>query len=499
MQAIAARSREYPQPGISSPIAQGVAGFLAPALGAAGLVGALMVSGLYQPLVFRLSGVQPVLYPGYAIAYAAIAGALLALAVPRLAIASVLAATWTVWFLNSGALEFWKFDGLLRLASVLMLAALPMWGLRKGDPAPAAKQGYIPTLDGWRAIAILLVIADHALVQFLPRSPFLERYRFGQHGVNLFFALSGFLITTRLLNEKSQTGSISLRRFYRRRAFRILPAVLPAIALVGILACTGIVRLRVADLASSLFFFRNMVLYSQTVIVSHFWSLSLEEQFYLIVPLLIVLGTRRKMIGLCVGLAFASAMWRWYYFARHAVLQPDFMLYLRTDYRLDGLLLGCVLAYVLQNPEWNAWLRRALSSPVWWALVVAMVVLIGKNHLITTFRESLLWPLLLAGTILRPQSTIARVLEWKPLRWIGVLSYSLYVWQQIFLLSQPVPRFVWMTRFPVNLLFVAAFGCASYWLVERPALRWSRRTGAEMMHPTPPIQRWETAKQLATS
>ena len=73
---------------------------------------------------------------------------------------------------------------------------------------------------------------------------------------------------------------------------------------------------------------------------------------------------------------------------------------------------------------------------------------------------------------------MARILEWKPLRWIGVLSYSLYVWQQLFLMWRPVPQLAWMTHLPVNIVFVFAFGCASYWLVERPALRWARRSGA---------------------
>jgi len=244
-----ARSYSSHQP--FATIADTISGLLAPACGSAALVYALVLSGLYQTLVFSVSGKYPIVNAGYAVAYAAIAGVLLAVALPgRMAITSITAATWTVWFTNSGVFEIWKADSFLRLLSILALAALPMWALRTEERAPAVRQEYIPTLEGWRAIAILLVLADHAMVEIASHSATLNNLRFGQHGVNLFFALSGYLITTRLLNEKAQTGRVSLRRFYRRRAFRILPAVLPALALIGTLSCAGVVKVRAIEIAS---------------------------------------------------------------------------------------------------------------------------------------------------------------------------------------------------------------------------------------------------------
>lgn len=411
-------------------------------------------------------------------AYAFVAGGLLAIVMPATAVVpAVAAAAWAIWFTSNGALTIWSAHDLPRLASLLSLAAIPLWALRKATPTSAdVLHPYIPTLDGWRAFAILFVIADHALVPYTWRSPDLNHFRFGQHGVNLFFALSGFLIATRLLQEKAQTGTVALMKFYRRRVFRILPAALMVVAITGTLACLGVLRLRGVDIASAAFYFRNFVLRSPTGGTGHFWSLAIEEQFYLIVPVLILVARRRWMIVGCVAAACASAAWRAFYFAHHSYFVPDFTICLRTDFRLDGLLFGCVLAFALQNAKWERYLRQFLSWPVTAALGLLMIALIWRYPYVTTLRETILWPLLLAGTVLRPDSIFARLLESRPLRTVGVLSYSLYLWQHLFLMSAPVPELAWMTRMPLNFVLIAACATASYYLVERPALRFARKT-----------------------
>ena len=162
--------------------------------------------------------------------------------------------------------------------------------------------GYIPTLDGWRAIAILMVLVDHALffgfrasrVALWPVPPAL-----GLHGVNLFFALSGFLITSRLLEEWRVTGAISLRGFYIRRAFRILPAALLVLAATATLGLVGLIPVSRMEVLGAVFFFRNYLpgaSYPDATgfFTEHYWSLAVEEHFYLAWPALLLLTLRKR-------------------------------------------------------------------------------------------------------------------------------------------------------------------------------------------------------------
>ncbi len=138
----------------------------------------------------------------------------------------------------------------------------------------------IPCLDGFRCLAILLVIVCHSLPDCNP--PWL-----GKLGVDIFFGLSGFLITALLLNERAQTGRIDLAAFYKRRAFRILPPALVFLAAVGI---GGLFKTRL-ELAATLLFFRNYLpIQHGSYATGHLWSLAVEEHFYMLWPGLLVLG-----------------------------------------------------------------------------------------------------------------------------------------------------------------------------------------------------------------
>ncbi len=152
--------------------------------------------------------------------------------------------------------------------------------------ASVSRTGYLPTLDGWRAIAIVAVLLDHAVAYSpLGQVPWLYRLsRTGPNGVSLFFAISGFLICSRLLEEQRAFGRISLQGFYIRRACRILPPAMFYLAVIGVLALCGIVVVTGAEWWSCVFFFRNYLPASwigqgwggYTV---HYWSLAVEEHF----------------------------------------------------------------------------------------------------------------------------------------------------------------------------------------------------------------------------
>src|SRR5437764_2603802 len=120
-----------------------------------------------------------------------------------------------------------------------------------------ARTNYIPTLDGWRTIAVLLVIGYHGTP---PTAPWFAVFNYGHHGVNIFFGISGFLICSRLLDEERRSGRISLKRFYLRRAFRILPPAFLYILFINLMASLSLMTPPTAlESLGSLFFFRNLL------------------------------------------------------------------------------------------------------------------------------------------------------------------------------------------------------------------------------------------------
>ena len=213
------------------------------------------------------------------------------------------------------------------------------------DATGTATSKYIPTLDGWRAIAVLLVLfshAGHAYARQQASESWLDHVGTGTQGVNIFFGLSGLLITSRLLEEWSQSGRISLRRFYIRRAFRILPAALLVLAVIAVLGATGLLPVVPREIAAAALFFRNYLpaLLSPDFagfFTAHYWSLAVEEHFYLVWPALLLLSGARRGLWAAIAVALAVALWR-----RVELLQMiarlhtvDPLYFVRTDLRID--------------------------------------------------------------------------------------------------------------------------------------------------------------------
>jgi peptidoglycan/LPS O-acetylase OafA/YrhL len=176
-------------------------------------------------------------------------------------------------------------------------------------------RGYLPTLDGWRAIAILAVIACHASGSyFYPWGSYPSdsglwiASLLGDKGVEIFFAISGFLICTRLLQEHHDTGRIGLKSFYLRRAFRILPPYFLYLVILASIAAAGVVQVAPIEWWSCGFFFRNYIPDLAPPFsgwyTGHFWSLSIEEHFYLFWPLMLVLCGNARARSAVVALAF---------------------------------------------------------------------------------------------------------------------------------------------------------------------------------------------------
>jgi peptidoglycan/LPS O-acetylase OafA/YrhL len=341
----------------------------------------------------------------------------------------------------------------------------------------SGKSRHIPTLDGWRALAILLVVAHHAGTAFYGESDYysVSLTRFGTWGVPVFFGLSGVLITKLLLEEFDRTGRMSLKSFYIRRAFRILPPVfvyLAAVAALGQMA-SGM------EAVSGVFFFRNYLPNSLGgIYTGHLWSLAVEEHFYLIWPgLLVLVGVRRGLVA-AGSLSLALALWNsadfhWHLYGR---IFPGMTSLGRSDLRLVGLFCGCTMAFLLHLPATKDWLRRYYTLGAWILVALAFPICLVYQLYLTGFWLPIIIPLLMVGTVLHPAWVISRVFDLKPVKWIGRISYSLYLWQQMFLIPSWEPKsFGVLQQWPFNILIVMICACASYYVIEKPLNRLGHR------------------------
>jgi peptidoglycan/LPS O-acetylase OafA/YrhL len=316
--------------------------------------------------------------------------------------------------------------------------------------------GRIPTLDGWRGLAILLVLFDHA--QNALQGRYLRPWtQTGQHGVTIFFVLSGFLITSKLLE------SSSLKRFYMHRLFRLMPAAWTYLAVL--LFTDRVEHLQftsLSEVTASVLFYRNF--YFGTGGAGHFWSLSLEEQFYLVWPCVLLLAGIRRCRWIAVVGALSVALYRWLFWARYNANLVNG----QTHVRADALLVGCLLALLLASPA----IRSAATrwSKFWMLPALATLLFcMAHFHWLPPLSESLAIAGLMAASVLHPDSILSRPLNRVALAWLGTVSYSIYIWQQPFSGHRS-------TGSALLLLGVAMPVCAlgSYYYIEQPMIRLGR-------------------------
>jgi peptidoglycan/LPS O-acetylase OafA/YrhL len=355
----------------------------------------------------------------------------------------------------------------------------------------AGLRGHLPSLDGWRAIAILIVIFFHsrdALIRVIGApmawlSPHLILA--GPFGVELFFAISGLLITSRLLDEEVETGRIHLGRFYARRAFRILPASLTYLCVIAVLGTLGIIAFRFDSWIAALFFYVNFT--SEPLwYVGHFWSLAVEEHFYAFWPALLIIVKPHQRFRVAVALCSLFVFWRLlnYKFAAIGIAMgsPYFQYQGRTDFQIDAILWGAVIALAYAKWSNRSWVQKFLRLDIaaaLFAIAVVSLFITGNWKLIQAlliFRR-LAIPVILLTTILNCRGVVKAVLEHPWLKMIGKLSYSLYLWQQLFLVwgIESLAKVAWPHLFPFNLVCVFACALASYYLIEKPLVRLGHR------------------------
>jgi peptidoglycan/LPS O-acetylase OafA/YrhL len=339
---------------------------------------------------------------------------------------------------------------------------------------------YRPGLDGLRALAVAAVFLYHSQHRWMPG---------GFLGVDLFFVLSGYLITSLLLVEWEARNRIDLRYFWLRRARRLFPAlvvvVLGALALAAIFARGDLARTR-GDAFSSLFYYTNwhLILANHSYFVrmgnpsllQHLWSLAVEEQFYVIWPLLLVpglvlVGRKRLPFVIVAGIAVSAAlMWLLY-----TPTDPS-RVYYGTDTRAFLLLMGILLALV-----WPAIERIRRGLPLLELLGVA--ALVGSVLLFRQMEDfnptlyrggdvaaAFCFAVLIAA-VAHPATGIGRALGVQPLRWLGERSYGIYLWHwPIILLLRPGVDIPWTGPGVVALqaAIVLSAAALSYRYVEQP-------------------------------
>jgi peptidoglycan/LPS O-acetylase OafA/YrhL len=349
----------------------------------------------------------------------------------------------------------------------------------------------IPSLDGLRALSILLVVALHTIQRF-SLSHHVARVWYaifdGGTGVYIFFVISGYLITGLLLNEHQKRGSISMRGFYLRRAMRILPPLYAYVAVLLLLGWAGRLALNRIDILSALFFFHD---YAPATMWSleHFWSLSIEEQFYFLWPLILFYCLRKPGIA---GRLTASRIALAVILISPVVRVLSFRLnipYLHNGYgfhmRADALMYGCVFALLQGTPMFER--VYAVATKIWWIppAVIFVSDCIGArftNYWQLPFGYTICGAAIaffLLWCVRNPDSVVGRILNARPVMHIGVLSYSIYLWQTLFIHSYNGPVFgqslKLFTIFPFSWLGILIVAELSFYLVERPSLHLRNR------------------------
>ncbi len=341
--------------------------------------------------------------------------------------------------------------------------------------------GYVPALDGLRGISIIAVMAFNGHMLWMQG---------GFVGVDIFFVLSGFLITSLLVQGYRRTSRMGFKNFYFRRALRLLPALvllmLFCVAYALILQPADKAAITLKGVLYTLFYVANWVQVPPNEpgigALSHAWSLSVEEQFYIVWPLvlLILLKLRNKVAVLAIlsaliGVSILSSVWMWHQNV------PYLRMYFGSDTRAHELLIGCVAALLL---SWGTFkrttgLRRGFH--VLSAISLAGIVLsffLARHYGAFVYNGG--FALISVGTavlildLLLFPSALSRVFEFAPLVWIGKISYGLYLWHfPIFEASRKVFEGR-MNPILFEVIGVAAtmlVATASYYLLEQPFLR----------------------------
>jgi len=339
---------------------------------------------------------------------------------------------------------------------------------------------HLPTLNGIRGIAILMVIMSHLR---LSTDGFYYKIFNGDLGVDLFFVLSGFLITTLCIKEKIATNNLSLRKFYIRRALRILPLAYLFLFVVEVLNLAFKLEIPTFQFLGAAFFILNLSYFRSHDLkapIGHYWSLATEEQFYLIFPPLFKLSFR----GFCLAILLIVVLLPVFCLIQEYLPSiNNGILYAFTHVliKFQGIAVGCLFSIIMFRYSGFAEIVSSYKL-LFNSIAIVLIFFLPFNffYTINAVFINLTISLLIGYVIisnLEPRTDLFYIIfNNKVISYIGVLSYSIYIWQQIFTMHQP-----WENLFRIanskllNILALAIVAFCSYQFFERRFLRFKKK------------------------
>ncbi len=378
-----------------------------------------------------------------------------------------------------------------------------------GNNKAVERNNYISGIDGLRAVAVLLVFAYHLKLPFV---------KGGLLGVTVFFVISGFLITRILMSEIENTNTINLKNFWTRRIRRLLPAVLtmlPALIFASAVVNRVLFTKTCQDLLSAVFCYNNwwqifnQVSYFENAgapsPLTHFWSLAIEAQFYVIYPFLLLAAARfknrnRMFAGITFTLAVVSLVLMWFLF--DPAKDPS-RVYYGTDTRVFSLLFGSLLAMIGEEEGREGkipfFLRDIVGAAAFAGIIYMAATIDGYSSFLYKGGHGLasLLTVFVIYAMINENSIVNKILSCYPLTWIGVRSYGIYLWHYpiILLVSSGKKSTWWMIL--VDILLTGILSALSYYFIETPIRRGAIRRNVEIMKSKPETP-WEKKKRGRT-
>lgn len=342
----------------------------------------------------------------------------------------------------------------------------------------------IPSLDGLRGIAILMVMFGHGAYSF-PDSfqPMLTFIGNGGLGVQIFFVLSGYLIYSLSVREIQKTGEFSWRQFYLRRAFRILPLYYTYLIVLLVLVSSKALYLTSTQLISAATFslnyrhlWDNIRVASDYFVIGHYWTLALEEQFYLSWPLLMLLFSKKRLLATMLAIVISAPVIRVIVYVMAPDSRGQIGMMFHTGF--DSIAAGVLLGELLRDQRAKYWIElfssrsRNVVACLFFILFVSPAIThqLGGMYALPIGKslELICVCLVISAAVLHRGTLLFRFLNWSPLVYVGILSYSLYVWNNLFLYGTGP----WLVNvFPLNFLCVFVMAIISHYLIEMPFLR----------------------------
>lgn len=342
----------------------------------------------------------------------------------------------------------------------------------------------LPSLNGLRAISVIIIVIHHFFIQTPALRklneneqlrPFIHFIQDGHLAVSIFFIISGFLITSLLMKEEKQTETISLKKFYLRRTLRIFPAYYFLLLCYFGLHSLGFIHISGDSWLTALTYTKDFNYHQADWFTWHAWTLSIEEQFYLCWPFIFLLGNvPRKIFAFAVVLIVPII--RLYTYYNPVSWITEYTIFLR----IDTIGLGCLAA--IYKDQILAFINAKYWKTIFW-ISIAIILLIPFAYVLTDpFGLSTIWIVIgtAHGTIANICVTLImlysiyfskglwfKFLNTKAMDFIGVLSYSIYLWQQLFTFKSHS----FISIFPINLLLIIAAALFSYYVIEKPFLK----------------------------